>query len=681
MTTRHRTDPEHVARHLRAVLNPETVHTAGPVRDAVCRLWNGAVDAAPAAVVACTTAAEVAAAVRAARELDVPLSVRGGGHGWSGAALADGGVVVDLRGLRGVTVDRWTGAADVGGGTPSIDVARAAERHGLVVAAGTAGAVGFAGLVLGGGYGPLSGALGLAADSLLSVDMVLADGRIVTASADHEPELFWSVRGGGGNFGVVTRLRVRLHRVPGLLSGMLFYPLDRAAPGLVAVAGLALDGPDELTVQSGLITAPTGERVLFVAPTWCGDPAAGEAVLARLAPLGAPVFEQFGPAEQSALMAGTDALFPAGRHVEVRPRTLAELTPEAAAVLAEGAAAAESPHSAVALHSLHGAAARVPADATAYGERRPHLLVENIAVWRADDPSADAHRAWVRGLWEALAPHALPGTYANLLGDDDPAGAEHAYGPNAARLLRAKDRYDPGGAFRAIPLPPRADSRDMVAVHDMYRREFDRLRALVAALPVTGPPDVPERARRITGHGTFLIELLHAHHGSEDALVWPKLAARDPAGTGALTAVMTAQHEEVDRRLRAVEASLAALAARPGEERRKDVLDALDAMIPPLREHLALEEAEALALIDRHLTAGEWAEVGGMGLAAVPPERVPVMFGMLLDGVSAEMYAVFAAAVPAEVLDAMAQAGPPAWAAVLADLRAAAGTGQDPAGA
>jgi hypothetical protein len=543
-----------------------------------------------------------------------------------------------------------------------------------VAAAGTAGAVGYAGLVLGGGYGPLSGAVGLAADNLLSVDVVLADGTVVTASADHEPELFWSVRGGGGNFGVVTRLRVRLHRVPGLLSGMLFYPLDQAVPGLAAVAELALGGPDELTVQSGLITAPTGDRVMFVAPTWCGDPAAGEAALAPLAALGTPVFRQFGPARQSELMAGTDAMFPFGRHVELRPRSLPELTPEVAALLVEGAAAAESPYSAVSLHSLHGAAARVPAEATAYGVRRPHLLVETIAVWEPGDPSADAHRAWARGLSDALAPHALPGTYANLLGDDDPAQAEHAYGPHAARLLRAKDGYDPDGAFRAIPLPPRADSRDMVAVHDMYRREFDRLRELVAAVPVAGPPDAAERVRRITDHGTFLIELLHAHHGSEDALVWPKLTARDPAGTRALTSTMTAQHEAVDQRLREVETSLDALAEHPGAERRADVLDALDALIPPLREHLALEEAEALAFIDRHLTAGEWAEVGGMGLAAVPPERVPVMFGMLLDGVSAEMYAVFAAAVPAEVLTSMAQAGPPAWAACLAELRTAAGT-------
>lgn len=329
------------------------------------------------------------------------------------------------------------------------------------------------------------------------------------------------------------------------------------------------------------------------------------------------------------------------------------------------------------LHALHGAAARVPAEATAYGVRRPHLVVETIAVWEAGDPAADGHRAWARGLAESLAPHALPGAYANLLGGDDPARAEHAYGPNAARLLRAKDRYDPGGAFAAVPLPPRADSRDMVAVHDMYRREFDRLRELVAAMPVAGVPDASGRARRVTGHGAFLIDLLHAHHGSEDALVWPRLTERDPAGTGALTAVMTAQHQEVDRRLRDVEASLTGFAALPDEDRRKAVLDALDALIPPLREHLELEEAAALALIDRHLTAGEWAEVGGMGLMAVPPEQVPLMFGMLLDGVTPEMYAVFAAAVPAEVLDAMAHAGPPAWAARLAELRTAAGTGRD----
>lgn len=445
------------ADRLRRALPAGTVHTEGAAYDDTRRLWNGAVERRPAVVVRPTEADQVPSAVRAARELGLPISVRGGGHGWSGSSLVDGGVTLDLRELRAVTVT-GDGAdiadiADVGGGATSLDVATAAGAHGLVATTGTAGAVGMVGLALGGGYGPLSGALGLAVDSVVEVDLVLADGTAVTASADHEPELFWAVRGGGGNLGVVTGMRLRLHRVPSLLSGMAFYPLDQAADILTALADTLVGGPDELTVQAGVITAPTGHRVLFLAPTWCGDPAAGERAVADVTGLGEPVFSQVGPAPQADTLAATDALFPVGRHVELRPRSIRRLTPEVVDLLVEHGGTATSPWSAVSLHSLHGAATRVPAGATAYGVREPHLVVESIAVWEADDPEPDAHRAWVRGLADALGPHAMPGTYANLLGDDEPDLAAHAYGDNAARLLAAKRTHDPDGVFRSIPLP------------------------------------------------------------------------------------------------------------------------------------------------------------------------------------------------------------------------------------
>lgn len=228
-------------------------------------------------------------------------------------------------------------------------------------------------------------------------------------------------------------------------------------------------------------------------------------------------------------------------------------------------------------------------------------------MWEAGDPVAAAHRTWVRELSRSLTPHALPGTYANLLGDD-PAQAEHAYSPHAARLLRTKDRYDPDGAFRALPLPPRADSRDMAAVHDMCRRKFDRLRTLLTAVPVAGP-DVAGRVGRVAGHGRFLIDLLHAHHGSEDALVWPKLTAREPAGTRAVVSAMAAQHQDIDRR-HAPRQPSPALAAHPGERERADAFAAPDALLPPLREHLALEEGRGAG---PHRPAPERRRVGRGG--------------------------------------------------------------------
>lgn len=310
------------------------------------------------------------------------------------------------------------------------------------------------GLALGGGYGPLSGRFGLAVDSVLSVDVVLADGSLVTADAEHEPELFWAVRGGGGNFGAVTGMRLRLHEIPALLSGMVMYPATQADSVLAGLAGhVPTGGSDELTVQCGFVAGPDGTPVVFVAPTWCGEAEAGERAMAPLTRLGDPLLARLGPTTLAESLAATDAMFPAGRHVEIATRTLAGLTPEIRGALVTGGGALPSPLSALSLHSLHGAATRVPTADTAFGERSPHLMVETIAVWEPDDPAPARHRAWARGVSRALAPHALPGGYANLLPPDAADQAAHAYGANDARLLGVKRRFDPDAVFRAIPLP------------------------------------------------------------------------------------------------------------------------------------------------------------------------------------------------------------------------------------
>jgi FAD/FMN-containing dehydrogenase len=210
--------------------------------------------------------------------------VRAGGHGWTGSALADGGLTLDIAALRGVVVDPRAAVADLQGGATSGDVAEAAHRHGLVAVTGTVGAVGMAGLSLGGGYGPLSGRFGLAVDNIVAVDIVLADGSLRTADAESERELFWALRGGGGNFGVVTAMRVALHQVPSLLAGMFMYPSGQAERVLEVLGPELLHGPDELTTQTGFIIGPTGEPVLFVVPTWCGEPADGEQAFQQLVP-------------------------------------------------------------------------------------------------------------------------------------------------------------------------------------------------------------------------------------------------------------------------------------------------------------------------------------------------------------------------------------------------------------
>ncbi|WP_435132295.1 FAD-binding oxidoreductase [Actinacidiphila sp. bgisy144] len=445
---------------LRRTIPAGQVVTTGPQYDAGRHVWNGAVSARPGVIVRSADTAEVATAVRAARAFGVPLTVRGGGHDWAGRALSDGGLTIDLSGLRRVTVDPGTRVAEVAGGATAADLVAAAQPFGLTAATGTAGSVGMAGLTLGGGYGPLSGRFGLALDNLLSAEVVLSDGSVVTAEAEREPELFWALRGGGGNFGAVTSMRVRLHAVPTLLSGMVLYPWEQAGSVLAGLADVLDGSPDELTVQSGVLPGPDGKPVVFLSPTWSGDDVkAGERELARLSRLGTPALSQIAPATMPAMLAAIDAQFPFGRHVEIRTRSVRSLTSGVRDMLSRAGSTLTSPYSAVSVHSLHGAATRVPVGDTAFGNRDAHLMIEIIAQWEPGDPGAAAHRDWADGLADALEPEALPGGYPNLLGPDAVGQIAHAYGPHNERLLTAKHRYDPYAVFKATPLPDPSRTR------------------------------------------------------------------------------------------------------------------------------------------------------------------------------------------------------------------------------
>ena len=255
---------------LRSRIPAGRVLTNGPEYAKAVALFNAAVDVRPAVVVRCATTADVQAAIRASRNHGVPISVRGGGHDFWGRAFRPGGLVLDLTDMRGVQVDIGRRFATVGGGALSSDVVSAAERAGLTAVTGTAGAVGMVGLTLGGGYGPLIGQFGLAADNLLGAEVVLADGSRVHTDADHHPDLFWALRGGGGNFGVVTSARIRLHPVPTVVSGTILYPIVQSADVLADLGGILRDCPDELTVDVGLLPGPDGKPTVYVAPTWSG---------------------------------------------------------------------------------------------------------------------------------------------------------------------------------------------------------------------------------------------------------------------------------------------------------------------------------------------------------------------------------------------------------------------------
>jgi FAD/FMN-containing dehydrogenase len=382
--------------------------------------------------------------------------VRGGGHDWAGRALRDDGLVIDLTRMRNVAVDPRALVATVAGGARAKDVAAGAGAHNLVAAMGNCGTVGMAGLSLGGGYGPLSGTCGLAADNLLGAEIVLADGRRVTAGPDAEPDRFWALRGGGGNFGVVTSLRVRLHPVRDMLAGSVIYDWNHAAAVLRRYAKFAPTAPDELGVSVGAMAGPNGEPVIMVVPLWNGDRCRGERAMEEVRGFGAPLSAEVGRATYSDLLAQFDAWVEAaeGCHWEIRTRWLPALTEGAADEIIAAKARAASPYSAIFWHHFHGATTRIAPDGAAFGLRREHLTVEIVAGWNPDGDDGAAHRRWAEDLWRSLAPFALPGGYANLLGPDDREQGAAAYGGNAARLRALKRRFDPDGVFAsAIPLP------------------------------------------------------------------------------------------------------------------------------------------------------------------------------------------------------------------------------------
>jgi len=439
-------------RALRTSLDAAQVHISGPSYTEAVRLWNGAVRHRPAIVLTCTSPADVALGVRTAREFGLPLTGRGRGHDWAGRALVDGGLTLDLRPLRTVRVDAAAETAEVGGGASANDLLAAASERGLVAATGTIGTVGVAGLTLGGGYGPLAGRAGLAADNLLAAEVVTADGSIVRADDD----LLWALRGGGGNFGIVTSMTIRLHAVPSVVTGLVLYSWHQARQVLERVREAQHTAPDNLTIQVGAIAAPDGSPALLVLPTWAGDAATGEdpaGPVQALTRLGDPLLSRLEAAPYAAAIAGRDAMFPDGKHVTIRTRSVPALDDDVIGVVERFGGKLPTPMSGIILHHFHGAATRVGTTDTAFALRRPHLMAEILGI-RQPPGSAGLLGEWADAASSALAGHAFPGGYANLLGPDAIDQIPHVHGDNLPRLRRIKAAVDPDGIFSATPLPP-----------------------------------------------------------------------------------------------------------------------------------------------------------------------------------------------------------------------------------
>jgi hypothetical protein len=444
---------------LKSVLNGRLILPEDAAYDQARQLWNAKVNKRPAALVRCANVQDVVYAVRWARANGLPLSVRGGGHDFAGRALCDDGIVIDCSQMRAVSIDPQRRTARAAGGATIGDLIDAAQKHGLATATGTISSVGLGGLTLGGGYGPLLGKCGLVADNLLSAQVVTTDGRILIASANEHADLYWGLRGGGGNFGVVVSLEYRLHPIPTVVSGLLLYPFDRAKDVFRHYGEFIKYAPDELTVQSGFIQMPDGSPALFLSPTYCGSPDEAERILQPLRAFAKPLADQIQPVAYDALIHSIDALAPKGRRYFIQTQSLDGLIPETIEALVEQAQQFSSPLSLLSFHHFHGAASRVAVSETAFGLRQDHLMVEIIAAWEQQSAEEDRkHVQWAQRGSQALAPYALQGGYVNLLDVTEEGRVPLSFGPNYERLLDLKRTYDSGDVFRSTighipPLP------------------------------------------------------------------------------------------------------------------------------------------------------------------------------------------------------------------------------------
>ena len=422
---------------------------------AATAIWAKPVSRMPRAVVHCRISQDIQLAIAAARSVGLSLSVRGGGHDWAGRALCDG-VVIDLSNMRDVVVSQDRRSARLLGGARAADVLAKTDPLGLAAVTGSCSAVGMAGLTLGGGYGPLIGRFGLALDNLVAADVVLADGRIVTAESGSEEDLFWALRGGGGNFGVVTEMRIRLHEMPSVVSGMLVYPFWEAKAVLRRYANLASFIPDHLTVQLGAVAGPDGASVLLIIPTWCGSSGRSDADIAPLLGLGTLLGNTVNVIPYGNSVSVFDPHIVNGQRVFMETCSLPIFDATAAETFVEVMTKAVSSGCSIVTHEFKGAASRVPAKATAFGLRRDHVLIEILASFagRPNSLEEERHRQWARDARQAFSAIALPGGYPNLLGIGDADRAAESFHPNAERLARVKRLYDPDNIFSsAIALP------------------------------------------------------------------------------------------------------------------------------------------------------------------------------------------------------------------------------------
>ncbi|HSB11990.1 MAG TPA: FAD-binding oxidoreductase, partial [Blastocatellia bacterium] len=427
--------------------------------DDVRRVHNGLVDKRPALIARCLGTADVADAVRLARTLNLEVAVRGGGHNVAGRATIDDGLMIDLSLMKGIHVDPKAPTARAQGGVLWKEFNRETQLHGLATTGGVVGTTGLAGLTLGGGLGWLMPKYGLALDNLRSAEMVLADGAVCRASADENPDLFWAIRGGGGNFGIAASLEYDLHPVgPVVAGGLVAHPLQSGAAALRFFRDTCATLPDEMMLVAGLLTAPdgSGAKLTALVAGHCGSLADGEAALRPLKAFGQPAMDAMGPIPYCSLNALFDPGLPKGALNYWKSQFLTDLSDDCIATLLEHFAAAPSPMSQIVIEHFHGAASRVPVPATACAMRITGFNAVLISQW-TDPRDTDKNVSWCRDIYAALAPYLGTFRYLNYLDQDDGDDpAVLAYGPNYSRLRDLKRKYDPDNFFHTnVNIRPR----------------------------------------------------------------------------------------------------------------------------------------------------------------------------------------------------------------------------------
>jgi FAD/FMN-containing dehydrogenase len=423
------------------------------------RVWNGMIDRRPAVIARCTSTTDVVAAVAAARDGGLPLAVRGGGHSAPGFATCDGGIVIDLSPMKDIFVHPEARTARAAAGLTWGEFDAATQEHGLAVTGGRFSTTGIAGLTLGSGSGWLERKCGLTADNLLSAEVVLADGRVVTASAAEHADLFWGLRGGSGNFGIVTSFDLRLHPVgPLVYGGLLVATPERAGDVLRCARELMPAAPDDLGLAMALMSAPPapfvpeearGKPVIGIVICWTGDHEEGERVVAPLRAAAQPVVDLVGPMPYAALQSMLDESGPKGVRAYMKAEFLEELGDEVLEKLMIHGLQPPGPMAQILIEPMGGAISRVGEGETALGRRDVQWCYHALALWMDPSPEvADAHMAWARALAADLAPHTTTGVYLNYTSDEGADRVRSTYGAERyERLVALKDKYDPGNLF------------------------------------------------------------------------------------------------------------------------------------------------------------------------------------------------------------------------------------------